>query len=168
LGDQLKAQAIAPAICRWQVSIPPLFPRRKDEAGLSARLAHVKEMIMLNERKDIARANYRAYVNKDREAIERLIADDFHFTSPRDNRLNRATYFERCWPISERILDFDFIEVTGHGESVFVTYEGIDNRGHRFRNTERLTIRSGKIVEVEVYFGWSIPHSAPDGGFIDA
>ena len=46
----------------------------------------------------IARANYEAYVTKDRSAIEPLIAEDFHFTSPLDNRINRATYFERCWP----------------------------------------------------------------------
>ena len=27
-----------------------------------------------------------------------------------------------------------------------------------------MTVRDGKIVEVEVYFGWSIPHEAPAGG----
>ena len=37
----------------------------------------------------IARKSYRAYVDKDRAAIESLIADDFHFTSPLDNRLDR-------------------------------------------------------------------------------
>src|SRR6185295_14695159 len=46
----------------------------------------------------IARAAYEAYVTKDRAAIEALIADDFHFTSPLDNRLDRETYFRRCWP----------------------------------------------------------------------
>jgi hypothetical protein len=30
---------------------------------------------------EIARRSYRAYVDKDRLAIERLIAEDFHFTS---------------------------------------------------------------------------------------
>src|SRR5262249_12880582 len=33
--------------------------------------------------------------------------------------------------------------------------------------SEFLTIRGQKIVEAEVYFGWSIPHEAPDGEFID-
>jgi ketosteroid isomerase-like protein len=45
----------------------------------------------------IARAAYRAYVTKDRAALEALLADDFHFTSPLDNRLDRDTYFRRCW-----------------------------------------------------------------------
>jgi uncharacterized protein YndB with AHSA1/START domain len=54
----------------------------------------------------IASATSEAYVAKDRAAIERLIAGDFHFTSPLDNRLDRATYFARCWPNSERFNGF--------------------------------------------------------------
>ena len=50
---------------------------------------------------EIARSAYEAYVTKDRAAIEKLIAADFHFTSPLDNRIDRATYFARCWPNSE-------------------------------------------------------------------
>ena len=30
-----------------------------------------------------------------------------------------------------------------------------------------LTVRDGKIVEVEVYFGWNVPHPAPSGGFVE-
>jgi len=58
---------------------------------------------MRNSPVEVTRASYLAYVSKDRAAIEALIADDFHFTSPLDNRLDRATYFERCWPNSQMI-----------------------------------------------------------------
>jgi hypothetical protein len=51
----------------------------------------------------IARAAYEAYVTKDRAALEDLVAEDFHFTSPLDNRLDRETYFRRCWPNSKVI-----------------------------------------------------------------
>lgn len=115
----------------------------------------------------IARACYQAYVDKDRAAIEALLDEDFHFTSPLDNRLDRATYFERCWPNSERIRTCLFKHLIASGETVFVTYEGEGRDGKGFRNTEILTIRNGKIVEVEVYFGWSLPHSAPEGGFVE-
>ena len=115
----------------------------------------------------VARACYTAYVNKDRVAIERLIADDFHFTSPLDNRLDRATFFRRCWPNSERISGFDFVRVVAAGEQVLVTYEGHSTAGGRFCNTEVLTVRAGQIHNAEVYFGWSIPHAAAPGGFID-
>ena len=115
----------------------------------------------------IARACYEAYVVKDRAAIERLLAENFHFTSPIDNRLDRATYLARCWPNSQRTEGFDFIHLVPEGDRVFVTYEGRSTGGHRFRNTEIITVRGNQIVEVEVYFGWSIPHEAPAGGFID-
>jgi SnoaL-like protein len=115
----------------------------------------------------IARASYEAYVAKNRDVIERLIARDFHFTSPLDNRIDRATYFARCWPNSENIAGFDFIQLVPHGDRVFVIYEGRRAHGHGFRNTEVVTVHKNQIVEVEVYFGWSIPHEAPAGGFID-
>jgi hypothetical protein len=95
-----------------------------------------------------------------------LVADDFHFTSPLDNRLDRETYFARCWPNSETIDRFDFIGVVADGARVFVTYEG-SSADRRFRNTEVLTIRDGKIVEAEVYFGWNVPHPAAAGRFIE-
>jgi ketosteroid isomerase-like protein len=116
----------------------------------------------------IAQAAYKAYVTKDRSALDVLLADDFHFTSPLDNRLDRETYFRRCWPNSERIERFDFVHLVTDGERVFVTYEARNTNGQRFRNTEILTIRGGQIVDVEVYFGWTLPHKAPQGAFVDA
>ena len=114
----------------------------------------------------IAQQAYQSYVTKDRAALDALLAEDFHFTSPLDNRLDRETYFRRCWPNSESIERFDFVHLVTDGDRVFVTYEGRNTNGHRFRNTEILTIRNQHIVEVEVYFGWSLPHKAPQGGFI--
>jgi len=115
----------------------------------------------------IARAAYEAYVAKNRAAIEKLIAADFHFTSPLDNRIDRATYFARCWPNNERIDGFNFINLVADRDRVFVTYEGHTKNGERFRNTEIVTVRDGQIVEVEVYFGWSIPHEAKPGSFVE-
>ena len=115
----------------------------------------------------VARACYQAYVDNDRAALEMLIAADFHFTSPLDNRLDRAAYFARCWPNGREIAGFTFVRVAAVGNEVFVTYVGETHGGKRFRNTEVLTIRGGQIVEAEVYFGWNVPHAAPDGRFID-
>ena len=115
----------------------------------------------------IVRASYEAYAQKNRERIESLISRDFHFTSPLDNRIDRTTYFARCWPNSENIVAFEFIQLARDRETVFVTYEGRSRDNHRFRNTERVTVRGGQIHEVEVYFGWTIPHPAPEGRFIN-
>ena len=113
----------------------------------------------------VVRGVYKAYETKDRAAIEALLADDFHFTSPLDNRLDRATYFKVCWPNSESVQGFDLVSLVIDGDKAFVTYEGLwKHKGARpFRNTEVLTVRGGKVVEVEVYFGWSIPHEVPAG-----
>ena len=60
-----------------------------------------EEITKANDIVAIARAAYEAYVAKNRAAIEKLIATDFRFTSPLDNRIDRATYFARCWANSE-------------------------------------------------------------------
>lgn len=114
----------------------------------------------------VARAAYQAYVDIDRDAIEALIADDFRFTSPLDNGLDRAAYFSRCWPNSKTIAGFDFIHLVTAQDRVFVTYEARTAQGKRFRNTEILRVRNGKITEAEVYFGWDVPHAATAGGFL--
>jgi ketosteroid isomerase-like protein len=116
----------------------------------------------------VARASYDAFAAKDRAAIEALLAQDFHFISPLDNRIDRETYFTRCWPNSRVIAEFDLIHVVPDGEKVFVTYVARTNDGRRFRNTEIVTVRGRQITEVEVYFGWSLPHEAPRGKFIEA
>lgn len=114
----------------------------------------------------VVRAMYDAFVNKDRAALEPLLASAFHFTSPLDNRIDRETYFERCWPNSRQIEGFDFVAVQPTGNRVFVVYEARTKGGKRFRNTEVCLFQGQQVVEVEVYFGWSIPHPAQPGSFV--
>ena len=114
----------------------------------------------------IVKQSYQAYVDKDRAALEAVIADDFHFTSPLDNRIDRRTYFERCWPNSKTISGFAYENHVADGNHVFVTYVATQDSGRRFKNTEIFTVRDGKIVNVQVFFGWNIPHDAPEGGFV--
>jgi ketosteroid isomerase-like protein len=111
---------------------------------------------------------FQAYTDKDRAAIEAVVDEAFRFSSPRDNRLDRATYFRRCWKVSEAIVRRKTIHMLADGDRVFVTYELAFASGRISRNTEIITLRNGKIVDVEVYFGWSIPHEAPEGGFLES
>ena len=113
------------------------------------------------------RTVFQAYADRNRAAIEQVLAEDFHFSSPRDNRIDRAGYFARCWPHSENIVDFKFVRLAQDGEQVFATLEARIKKGYRFRNTEIWSFRRGKLVEAEVYFGWTLPHEAPAGGVID-
>jgi hypothetical protein len=115
---------------------------------------------------DVVRGILQAYVDKDREAIEQLIAKDFHFSSPLDNRIDRDAYFRLCWPSSENVHDFEIVRMASDRDTVFVTYIGTMGR-RRFRNTEVHMLRDGKVVEVEVYFGWNVPHDVPAGEHAD-
>ena len=98
----------------------------------------------------------RAYESGDRRAIEELLTDDFTFYSPPDPGIDRATYFERCWPNAELIEAFDFKRLAEVDDEVIVTYESTKTDGSRFRNTEVLTFRGEKICKAEVYFGWDL------------
>lgn len=108
------------------------------------------------DRSTLARESYRAYQSGDRDAIEELLSDDFTFFSPPDPGIDRAGYFERCWPNAGRIEAFDFKRVIESGDEVVVTYEATRPDGARFRNTEVHTFRGDEICKQEVYFGWDL------------
>ncbi len=54
---------------------------------------------------DIIRRYYEAYEAKDRQALAELLSDPFSFSSPLDDHIDKARYFERCWPNSENIKE---------------------------------------------------------------
>jgi hypothetical protein len=95
-------------------------------------------------------------VSGDRRIVEERLTDDFTFYSPADVGIDRAAYFERCWPNSELLEAFEFKRLVESGDEVVVTYESTKTDGHRFRNTEVLTFDGDKICRAEVYFGWDI------------
>ena len=110
----------------------------------------------MSDRLKIARESYGAYESGDRGVIEAILADDFTFFSPADVGIDRATYFERCWPNAGNIRSFEFERLVEVGDDVFVTYEATRTDGTRFRNTEVLTFDGDKIRRAEVYFGWNL------------
>ena len=110
----------------------------------------------------VVRACFDAFTARDRKAMEALLADDFHFTSPLDNRLDRDGFFKYCWAGGEEIQGFDIKHLLVEGERVFVTYEARFGK-KVLRNVEIQTVRGGKVVETEVYFGWEVPHPVKEG-----
>lgn len=111
---------------------------------------------MPTDRTELAKAAYRAYETGDRDLIERLVADDFVFFSPADPGIDRAAYFERCWPNSGNLVRFEYVRLVESGDEVVVSYEATRTDGSRFRNTEVLTFRGEQMVKAEVYFGWDL------------
>ena len=108
------------------------------------------------DRLQLVREAYGAYVSGDRSAIEHLLADDYVFFSPADVGIDRARYFERCWPNSELIEAFELTRLVEAGDEVIVTYKATKTDGQRFCNTEVITFAGEKMSRTEVYFGWNL------------
>ena len=108
------------------------------------------------DRLALARATYEAFAAGDRQRIEQLLADDLTFSSPTDVGLDRAGYFERCWPGRGSARAFSFERLFEVGDEVVVTYEAERPDGTRFRNTEVLGFDGDRIRTVEVYWGWNL------------
>jgi ketosteroid isomerase-like protein len=104
---------------------------------------------------EIVRRAYAAYEAKDRAALEATLADHFTFTSPQDDRIDRRTYFERCWPINEEIEYCRIEKLFVEGNEAFVRYACKRKGSAPFRNAELFRVESGKIVEVQVFFGFT-------------
>ena len=104
--------------------------------------------------REIVRKLYASFAAKDRRAVEQLLSDDFTFTSPRDDHIDKAQYFEKCWPNSDKIRAFQIEKLFATEDEAFVRYSAERAAdGSKFRNTEYLRVEHGKIKEVDVYFG---------------
>ena len=106
---------------------------------------------------DVVRANFDAYVQQDRGTAESLVGDDLVFTSPQDDHIDRAAYFERCFPTADRVARQELLHVTpaGNGD-VFILYEYELTAGGTHRNTELITVTDGRITEIQVFFGGEV------------
>ena len=103
---------------------------------------------------DTVRAFFASYLAQDRAAADRLVADRFVFTSPQDDHIDRATFFQRCLPTADRFRDHRLLAVVPtEGDDVFVLYEYELEGGRRFRNAEVITVRDGQVTESQVFFG---------------
>ncbi|WP_119460618.1 nuclear transport factor 2 family protein [Rhodospirillaceae bacterium SYSU D60014] len=111
---------------------------------------------------DSVRSLFAAYKSKEREIVEELLTDDFTFTSPYDDAIDKAAYFETCWPNSDRIQTHILERICEDGAGVFVLYKCLLNDGKEFRNTELFTFDGDRIRKIEVYFGAAYK----DGAFV--
>jgi ketosteroid isomerase-like protein len=111
---------------------------------------------------ELIRALFAAYMSNDRKAVEDSFTADFRFTSPYDDRIDKATYFERCWRVSDWIERQQLEKIFVEGDEAFVTYEVLTNDGKRFRNTEFFRFGGDKIRSIDVYFGATYK----DGAFV--
>lgn len=103
---------------------------------------------------DLVRRLYDTFFNGDRATMESLLTDDFTFTSPNDDHINKAEYFIRCWPHRDQLRGFVIETLIVEGDAAFVRYSAERTAdGVKFRNVEYLVCAGEKVRAVEVYFG---------------
>jgi ketosteroid isomerase-like protein len=107
----------------------------------------------LTDRAETIRAIFAAYIANDRKAVEDRLTDDFRFTSPYDDAIDKATYFERCWSNSDWIERHQLEKIFFEGDEAFVTYQCVAKGGKSFRNTEFFAFAGDKVNRIDAYFG---------------
>ncbi len=135
------------------VGIPQLAGARA-EAGLRSK----------NE--EAVRKYYGAWETKDWHQIDMMLAGDFTFSSPLDDRISRSAYKAKCWDTQiAYIAKFDLKQVTGTDNDAFVLYVCHTTNGKTFRNVEYFQFGDGKVKSVECYFGGnsSFPSAVSSG-----
>ena len=108
------------------------------------------------------RAIFVAYMANDRKVVEDVLAEDFRFTSPYDDQIDKKTYFERCWKNSDWIERHELEKIFVEGDEAFVTYRCTAKGGKSFRNTEFFAFAGDKVRRIDAYFGASYQ----DGAFV--
>ena len=108
------------------------------------------------DRLALVRDCYTAWEAADRATVERVLGDEFTFSSPPDPMLDRAGYFERCWPGAGSVEHFMYLRLIPIGDEVLVTYDATRRDGTHFQNTEIFGFAGDLISRTEVYFGWDL------------
>ena len=99
------------------------------------------------------RALFAAYLANDRQRVADALTEDFRFTTPFDDGLDKAAYFERCWKDTGWIARHDIERIFVEGDAAFVTYLCLATDGRSFRNTEFMVFDGDRISRIDVYFG---------------
>jgi hypothetical protein len=99
------------------------------------------------------REYYGAYETKKRG----MLHDEFRFTSPLDDRINKAAYMEKCWPNSEQIEAYHFTTLlAAEGNKVFARYtvDWKSDPSFTLPCIEYIELEGAKIKKIDCYFGF--------------
>jgi hypothetical protein len=103
---------------------------------------------------DAIRKYYAAWETKEWRPVDSLLADDFTFSSPLDDRISKSAFKAKCWDTQIAFVErFDLQHVIGRGDEAFVMYVGHTTNGKTFRNVEYLRLRGKQLQAIECYFG---------------
>jgi len=104
---------------------------------------------------EVVRKWYAAWEKRDWGPVDRLLAEDFTFSSAAgDDHISKSTFKTQCWDTQINFIKhFDLERITTGADDAFVKYLCYTTNGKSFRNVEYLRIKNGKLESIECYFG---------------
>jgi ketosteroid isomerase-like protein len=105
---------------------------------------------------DTVRRLFAAFVAQHPDVVEPMLTSDFTFSSPRDDHIDRSTYFQHCWPKERMFRDIHIEHLVADGDDIIVGYRAEKIAGGSFRNVEMFHFSGDRIAAVNVYFGRSL------------
>ena len=110
-------------------------------------------MAAAGNRAEIIRGLFAAYLANDRAAVEAAFAEDFRFSTPYGENIDKPRYFAECWRDSGWIGRHEIERIMVDGVEAYVTYRCVARDGKSFRNTEFFVFDGDKVSRIDVYFG---------------
>lgn len=110
---------------------------------------------MEGPRAALIRRLFECYRRRDRDGLAALMAEDFSFTTPYDDDIDKARYFDLCWPASVQIRENVIERIFEADDAAYVTYRCTTVDGLAFHNTEFFTFAGAQVRTIDVYFGAS-------------
>ncbi|GAA4181246.1 hypothetical protein [Sphingobacterium ginsenosidimutans] len=101
----------------------------------------------------IIQAYFSCYEKSDRNTLENLIDDRLEFSSPHDEKLDKVTYFEKCWGFNKKVDRYEILKFVENNDEAFISYRAITYDNHQFENAEYFQIQGAKIIKIKVYYG---------------
>ena len=107
-------------------------------------------------REQTVRGLYDAYLQGRKDIAAGMMTEDFTFSSPRDDHIDRLAYFSRCWPEPPPFRDIEIEHLEIADDEAVVRYRAEKHDGGAFRNMEVMRFRGDRIASVDVYFGRNV------------
>lgn len=155
-------------LCAWETSLEncvmtarAMSRREMLEAGACILIATAGVPPMANAETgqpskigEVVRNYYAAWEKKDWPRLDRLLADEFTFSSPLDAHISKSDYKAGCWDTQIAFIDqFDLKQLIAADNEAFVMYICHTANGKTFQNVEYFQLQAGKVKAVECYFG---------------
>jgi SnoaL-like protein len=100
------------------------------------------------------RKYYMTWETKEWRPMDMLLAHDFTFSSPLDDRISKSAFKKGCWDTQIAFIErHDLKRVIGTGNEAFVMYVCHTTNGKTFRNVEYLRLKDAQVEAIECYFG---------------